>query len=131
MIALEYLELPQAFSVIPNQLPAGPNPHGNRHQVVVVGRNYTSSTECVIDGILTPTRWLASNLIECEIPANGRAGGHSLVRIRERGRYFSRSPAIRIDFTSQAYVYRVEPPRILSGRVATLIKVYIADMGGI
>ena len=99
--------------------------------MVVVGLNFTSSTECVIDGLLTPTRWLASNLLECEIPANGRAGGQILLRLRERGLYYSRSDAISIQFATQAYVYRVEPPRILAGRVATLVKVYIADIGAL
>lgn len=131
VVGLEYLELPQAFSVVPSELPAGPNAHGNRHQVVVVGQNFTSSTECVIEGVLTPTRWLASNVLECEIPANGRTGGHILLRLRERGVYFSRSAALRVDFTSQAYVYRVEPAAVLAGRAATLVKVYIADMGAL
>ena len=54
-----------------------------------------------------------------------------MLRLRERGLYYSRSDAISIQFATQAYVYRVEPPRILAGRVATLVKVYIADIGAL
>jgi hypothetical protein len=122
------MTLPQALSVIPDELPAGPTANGNRHQVVVVGLNFTSSTECEIDGVMTPTRWLASNLLECEIPVNGRAGEQMSVLLRERGAYYSRSSALVIRFKSQAYVYRVEPPKVLAGRVATLVKVYVAEM---
>lgn len=127
-VSIEYLELPQIHSVLPTKLPAGPIArNGAQHIVAVVGDHFTSNTECLLDGVLSPTRWLAKNIIECEIPASGRAGEFVTLLVKERGLYLCRGDGIIIRFTAQAYVYRVEPPRILIGRVATLIKVYIAD----
>lgn len=99
-VALEYLELPQMHSLLPDQLRGGPILAGTRHMVVVAGRNFTSATRCVVGGAAAPTRWLASNLLECEVLEPGLAGGTAIVQLLERGLYYSRGPGLDITFTA-------------------------------
>jgi len=95
--------------------------------VVVAGQNFTSATRCVVGGAAAPTRWLASNLLECQVTQQGVAGSHVVIQLLERGLYLSRGSGVVVQFTTQSSVYKVEPARVLIGRFATLIKVFIAD----
>jgi len=129
-LALEYLELPQAHSVMPSHLRAGALlPGVSRHLVVVAGRNFTSQTACWIAGAAAPTRWLASNLLECEVAAPGAAGEQRSVQLQERGLYRSRDPSLSLTFTAESFVYRLDPPQVLIQRVPALVKVHVADPG--
>jgi hypothetical protein len=58
---------------MPNRLRAGALLPGVTHKVVVSGRNFTSQTLCVIDSVSAPTRWISSNLIECQFSGTGVA----------------------------------------------------------
>ena len=127
-VGLEYLELPQAHAVLPDHLRAGPLiPGVSKHLVVVVGRNFTSQTTCAVDGAAAPTRWLASNLIECEVAVTATAGAQVRVSLLERGLYFSRGDGLKITFTAPSYVLRVDPPQALLQQVSALVEVHIAD----
>lgn len=126
-VALEYLELPQTHSVLPDSLRAGPLLPGAQHMVVVAGKNFTSATRCVVGGAAAPTRWLASNLLECQVTQQGVPGSHVVIQLQERGLYLSRGSGVTVRFTTQSSVYKVEPARVLIGRFATLVKIFIAD----
>ena len=87
-------------SLLPDQLRGGPILAGARHMVVVAGRNFTSATRCMVGGAAAPTRWLASNLLECEVLQPGLAGGTTVVQLLERGLYYNRGAGLAIKFTS-------------------------------
>mmetsp|Transcript_135 Transcript_135/g.108 ORF Transcript_135/g.108 Transcript_135/m.108 type:complete len:401 (-) Transcript_135:9692-10894(-) len=129
-ISLEYIELPEARALIPDWLPSGAPELGEYHTVVVVGSNFTSFTECEVDGTISPTRWIASDLLECEIPSYGKAGDTQSIQLRERELYYSRD-TVTLNFVAQSFVYRIEPQRIFVGRQSTTIDVYFADTEGL
>jgi hypothetical protein len=117
-LALEYMELPQPHGLIPETLPAGKPVNRATHLVTVAGQNFTNDTECVIDSVLTATRWLAQNVLECHVPAIHRAGETSILQLKQRSLYISRGAGLTITYVAQPYVYLVEPSVTLTGRVA-------------
>jgi len=130
-LALEYMELPKPHGLIPETLPAGSPANTTAratHLLSVAGQNFTNDTECVIDGVVTVSRWLAQNLLECHVPAIHRAGETSILQLKQRGLYLSRGAGLTITYVAQPYVYLVEPSIILTGRVASLITIHMVDM---
>lgn len=127
-LVLEYMEMPQTHALVPETLPAGRPVNRATHLITVIGSNFTNDTECYIDEVLTKTRWLAQNLIECHVPAIHRAGEISNVKFMQRSWYVSRKPGLNITYVAQPYVYLVEPSIIFTGRVSQLLTVHIVDI---
>lgn len=123
---LEYLELPRMDAVLPPRVRAGPLATGEKHLVTITGSNFTSSTVCEVDAVLAPTRWIASNLLECEL-GEGVAGQSAIIKLLERGTYHSRGTGLPVLYTTESYVYRVNPPKVIIQRVSTVVEVHVAN----
>ena len=126
LASIEYVELPQLHSLLPASIRGGPPP-GTNPKVVVVGRNFTRETRCLIGGASVPTRWLASNLLECEVVSPGVAGTPQPVTLLERGLHLSRGPGLLLHFTKQSFVFRLDPQKVLVQRIPAVITAYVAD----